>query len=176
MGKKILPKFLTDTLYGNIILGFLGAIIFYYVILSFALSTSTPIVAVVSGSMEHDSSLETDHYMWLEENLGYNKTYIDSWPVHNGLDIGDMPIINGEKNYQVGDVIVYSVGGINAPIIHRIIKINDDGTFQTKGDNNGAQNYYEKNVQSSQINGKIIFIIPKVGYFKVLLNQLMVSK
>ncbi|MBI2545015.1 MAG: signal peptidase I [Candidatus Aenigmarchaeota archaeon] len=173
MGSKILPKFLTDTWYGNVIIGVLGAVIFYYVILSLLFNTNTPIVAVISGSMEHTPTLEITHYQWLENNLDYNRTYIDSWPVHNGLDIGDMPIIKGEKSYNVGDVIVYSVGGINAPIIHRIIKINDDGTYQTKGDNNNAQNYYEKSVGSNQINGKIIFIIPKIGYFKVFINRLI---
>lgn len=169
---KILPKFLTDTWWGNIILGFAAALIFYYVILSLLLSSNTPVVAVVSGSMEHDESVDADHYGWLEENLGYNKTYIDSWPIKNGFNVGDMPIVKGRDKYEVGEVIVYSVQGVKAPIIHRIIKINDDGTYQTKGDNNNAQNFYEFSVRKEQIKGEVIFIIPKIGYFKVLFNKL----
>jgi len=168
---KILPKILTDTWWGNILLGFLSAVIFYYVILSTVLSSNTPVVAVVSGSMVHDESVENDHYGWLEKDLGYNKAYIDSWPTSNGFNIGDMPVVQGQEKYQIGDVIVYSVEGINAPIIHRIIKINDDGTYQTKGDNNSGQLNYEFNVKAEQMKGKVIFIIPKIGYFKVLINR-----
>lgn len=169
---KRLIKKLTDTWYGNIILGILGAVIFYYIILATVLSTSTPAVAVVSGSMEHDASIENDHYKWLEENLGYDRNYIDSWPVSNGFSVGDMPIVKGNKEYKVGDVIIYSVDGINAPIIHRIIKINEDDSYQTKGDNNNRQNYYEFSIKQQQVKGKVIFIIPKIGYFKVLINNL----
>ncbi len=170
---KILPKILTDTWWGNILLGFSAAVIFYYVILSAVLGNNTPVVAVVSSSMEHDSSLESDHYEWLEENLGYDRGYINSWSIANGFDVGDMPIVKGRDKYKVGDVIVYSVEGINAPIIHRIIKINDDGTYQTKGDNNSGQLNYEFSVKPEQVKGKVIFIIPKIGYFKVLTNRLL---
>ncbi|MBI2034868.1 MAG: hypothetical protein HYT11_04015 [Candidatus Levybacteria bacterium] len=169
---KIIPKILTDTWWGNILLGFFAAVIFYYVILSTVLGNNTPVVAVVSSSMEHDASLDQDHYQWLKENLGYDKNYINSWPVANGFNVGDMPIVRSQEKFGVGDVIVYSVEGINAPIIHRIIKINDDGTYQTKGDNNSGQLNYEFSVKLEQIKGKVIFIIPKIGYFKVVINRL----
>ena len=169
---KILPKILTDTWWGNILLGFTSAVIFYYVILSTVLSSNTPVVAVVSGSMEHDASVESDHYDWLQKTLEYNKSYVESWPVNGGFNIGDMPIIRGKESYQVGDVIVYSVHGVDAPIIHRIILVNQDGTYQTKGDNNPSQLSYEASVKPDQIRGKVIFIIPKIGYFKVVINRL----
>lgn len=169
---KILPKILTDTWWGNILMGFLAAVVFYYVILSTILGNNTPVVAVVSSSMEHDDSLEQDHYQWLVEKLGYEKDYVNSWPVANGFNVGDMPIVKAKDEYKVGDVVVYSVEGINAPIIHRIIKTNDDGTYQTKGDNNSGQLNYEFGVKMEQINGRVIFIIPKIGYFKVITNRL----
>ena len=168
---KILPKILTDTWWGNILLGFLAAVIFYYVILSTVLGNNTPVVAVVSSSMEHDESLENDYYGWLGKNLGYDRDYISSWPIADGFNVGDMPVVRNQGKYEVGDVIVYSVEGINAPIIHRIIDINDDGTYQTKGDNNFGQLNYEFTVKPEQIKGKVIFIIPKIGYFKVLTNR-----
>jgi len=176
-----LPKKLTQGPTGNLFyasLGVLVAVIFYYVILRSALATDLPMVAVVSNSMKHDTSLNTDYYQWLENNLGYNKTYIDSWPVGGGFVIGDMPIIKGSSEYKVGDVIVYNTpcpGTYcqSAPIIHRIIKINEDGTYQTKGDNNSGQLPYELSIKKEQIHGKVIFIIPKVGYLKVVLNKLI---
>jgi signal peptidase I len=86
--------------------------------------------------------------------------------------VGDMPIIQGVKDYKVGDVIVYSTPGQSAPIIHRIIKVNPDGTFQTKGDHNPQQLPFEFKIQKSWIHGKVIFVVPKVGYFKVLVSKL----
>ncbi len=185
---KIIPKVLSDTWWGNILLGFFAAVIFYYVILANVLSSNTPVVAVVSSSMEHGNS-EVTYYGWLEKNLGYNHDYVESWPVSNGFSVGDMPIVSGGKmltglfsvigggnknqeKYKIGDVIIYSVPSIRAPIIHRVIKINDDGTYQTKGDNNSGQLSYEFSVKPEQIKGKVIFIIPKIGYFKVLANRL----
>ena len=171
---RILPKILTDTWWGNALLGIVFAAIFYFLILRLLLGTDLPMVAVVSNSMKHESTIQSTHYKWLEEKLGYNETYINSWPVRNGFSIGDMPIIRGVEEYKVGDVIVYSVPGFSAPIIHRIIKINEDGSYQTKGDNNNGQNTrYELSVAKQQIHGKVIFVIPKLGYLKVMLNKLV---
>ena len=170
-----LPKKLTQGYMGNIfycLLGILFAVIFYYVILRAALATDLPMVAVVSYSMEHDASAESDHYQWLENNLGYNRSYIESWPVSKGFSKGDMPVVKGSDEYKVGDVIVYSTPSSNAPIIHRIIKINDNGTYQTKGDNNEFQINYEKSINKDQVHGKVIFVIPKIGYVKIAFNAL----
>lgn len=171
-----LPKKLTQGPLGNLfyaLLGLLFAVIFYYGILRFALATDLPMVAVVSNSMLHDSSVDNDYYQWLEKNLGYDEDYINSWPMSGGFAMGDMPIVKGSDEYKVGDIVVYSVEGSRAPIIHRIIKINEDGTYQTKGDNNSGQLPYELSVDKEQIHGKVIFVIPKLGYFKVMLNKLL---
>lgn len=150
-------------IYGGIILAFL-----FHMILGLIFSTSLPVVAVVSSSMQHDNP-EVTHYGWLEKNLGYNRSYIDSWPISNGFSIGDMPIVKGSDSYQVGDVIVYDAGQ-PAPLIHRIIKINPDGTYQTKGDNNPGQLPYELSVKKEQIKGKVIFVVPYLGWFKVIFS------
>jgi len=139
-------------------------------ILGIFLSTSVPGVSVLSGSMVHDENTEMNYYQWLEKNLGYNRSYIDSWPIKNGFLIGDLPIVQGSEKYQVGDVIVYDVSGQTIPIIHRIIKINPDGTYMTKGDHNSGLLPFEYSVKQEQIRGKVIFIIPKLGYFKVIFS------
>jgi len=121
--------------------------------------------------MQHDNPEET-FYGWLEDRLGYNKSYIDSWPFNNGFSVGDMPVVIGSESYNVGDVVVYDAKQA-APIIHRIIKANDDGTYQTKGDNNPGQLAFESNIDLNQIKGKVIFIIPKIGYIKIALINLL---
>jgi len=122
--------------------------------------------------MQHDNA-EATHYTWLEENLGYNRSVIDSWPLAGGFSIGDMPVVVGSTDYEVGDVIVYTVKGQPAPIIHRIVLINPDGTYQTKGDNNPYQWPYELKVRKEQIHGKVVFVIPWLGWPKVLFDGLL---
>jgi signal peptidase I len=139
--------------------------------LAMGLSTEMPVVSVVSPSMQHDNA-DITHYQWLYTHLNYSNSYVNSWPVPNGFLIGDMPIVKGEEEYKVGDIIVYSVQGQEFPIIHRIIKINEDGTYQTKGDNNIYQWPYEFRVSNGQIYGKVLFVIPKLGYFKVIIHNL----
>ncbi|MGC8812162.1 MAG: signal peptidase I [Candidatus Aenigmatarchaeota archaeon] len=179
---------MTEGWFGYIFYAALGIIIAFLVNLSLAvaLSTDLPVVAVVSSSMVHDRLTEANHYQWLEKKFGYNRSYIDSWPVANGFEIGDLPIIQGSKDYKVGDVVVFSVPCESSPIIHRIVYINEDGTFQTKGDHNPDQItkccnlgtqvcYTEKNISKDQIHGKVIFIIPKLGYFKVAISEIFES-
>ncbi len=168
-------KKLTQGLMGNLFYAFLGllvAVVFYYGILRVALATDLPMVAVVSNSMKHDSSAESDFYGWLEKNLGYDRGYVSNWPVTGGFATGDMPVVKGDEEYKVGDIIVYSVPGSGAPIIHRIIKINPDGSYQTKGDNNPSQLPYELDVKKEQIHGKVLFVVPKVGYLKVFFSRI----
>jgi signal peptidase I len=138
--------------------------------LAFGLATDMPVVAVVSASMQHDHALQT-HYQWLKANVGYDEAYVNSWPMPTGFLVGDMPIVQGADSYSIGDVIVYNVPGSDVPIIHRIIKINADGTYQTKGDNNLQQLPYEFSVSKEQIHGKVVAIIPKLGYFKVFTTR-----
>ena len=141
--------------------------------LAYGLSTDLPVVAVVSSSMTHDESTERVHYQWLEENLDYNRSYVDSWPISGGFLVGDLPIVAGADKYNIGDVVVYSVPGQTVPIVHRIISVNPDGSFRTKGDHNGNLLSFEYSVREEQIHGKVIFIIPKLGYFKVALTRLV---
>ncbi len=183
------------------VLGIFAAYLFYFGS-GFILHTDLPFVAVVSGSMDHGINdagipcVQVSNYTesfdnWWQlcgfyyEEFGINKTTFENFPFSNGFKIGDMPIIEGSSSYKIGDVIVYtpvdcSTGMIaenGTPIIHRIIKINPDGTYQTKGDHNSGQNNkepanYEECIKPSQIHGKVIFILPKVAYLKVILNKL----
>lgn len=172
--KKRMFKSLTEGMTGYIFYSIIGLIMAFLLnqTLGFALSTDLPVVAVVTSSMQHDETIQITHYQWLEENLGYDKEYIDSWPIPNGFSVGDMPIVQGLEEYKVGDVIVYTAPGQNVPIIHRIIKINDDGTYMVKGDRNSNLLPFENSIAKDQIHGKVIFIIPKLGYFKVFVSKI----
>jgi hypothetical protein len=57
--------------------------------------------------------------------------------------------------------------GSGRAIVHRIIEVNSDGTFQTKGDANANQLPFEKRISYSQVHGKEIAIIPALGWVKI---------
>lgn len=111
--------------------------------LSLALSTDMPVVAVESDSMVP----------------AFHK--------------GDILVLKGvlAEEFKVNDTIVYSVANRTVPIVHRIIKINPDGSFQTKGDANPSQFPFEFSVRPEQIHGKMIFIIPYFGWLKISLTD-----
>lgn len=155
-------------------------------ILSLILQTNIPIVAVISGSMDH--GLNEAGYP-CRNNIGGNSNNFDIWwskcestyrefgitkeqfikfPFSNGFKKGDIAFLQNSNKIAVGDIIVYDAKNQNIPIIHRIVKI-ENGIYMTKGDHNPIQNSYENDIQNSQIRGKSIFIIPYLGYLRLLL-------
>jgi signal peptidase I len=121
----------------------LGIIIAYGINfgLSIALGTSMPVVAVESNSMVPTFAR------------------------------GDILLLDGRANYTINDIIVYSPEGQSVPIVHRIISINADGSFQTKGDANAGQLTFEKHVDTAEIHGKVILIVPYVGWIKIAVTS-----
>ncbi|MBN1896592.1 MAG: signal peptidase I [Candidatus Aenigmarchaeota archaeon] len=82
---------------------------------------------------------------------------------------GDILVLKGVPTEQldVGDIVVYSVEGRSVPIVHRIVKINPDDSFQTKGDANNGQLNFEYYVSPQSIHGKVVLIIPYLGWVKI---------
>ncbi len=138
--------------------------------LGFLLKTDLPVVAVISESMTHDSTTEYVHYKYLESEYGYDKDFINSWPIKNGFRKGDVLVIKGvnQSDLKVGDVIVFSIEGQKIPIVHRIIKI-DNGTIQTKGDHNPVPDPW--NIE--KIHGKVVFVIPFLGWPKLIFTYIV---
>jgi len=86
---------------------------------------------------------------------------------------GDILILQGIDAPKEADIIVFSVSGRTTPIVHRVIELNPDGTFQTKGDNNNGQLPFEKSIKQGQIHGKVISIVPYIGWVKIGLTELL---
>ena len=121
--------------------------------LAFALTTDMPVVAVESYSMV---------------------------PVFYKGDILVLQGVPG-NDYQVGDVVVFSVPHRGTPVVHRVMKINPDGSFVTKGDANsghivftdekGNVVYSEQHVEREDIHGRVIVIVPYLGWVKIGMMQ-----
>lgn len=133
------------------------------------LGTPYPIVAVVSSSMEHNQNFEN----WWENNqnwysdMNIKKEDFEKFRLINGFNKGDIVALISSKNVKVGDIIVFK-GSLPYPIIHRVVKINEDGTFQTKGDNNINSRPDEMKIPKNEIYGKAYIRVPWFGWIKIL--------
>jgi len=153
----------------NVILAFLIVKFILYPVLGFALGTSYPIVAVVSGSMEHDQPFEE---WWnsnkdIYEQYTINKEAFTTFPLKNGFNKGDLIILTKAEGIEKGDVIVFQ-GTLKDPIIHRVVAFNMDGSYQTKGDHNPSSRNDELAIIKKNIHGKALFKVPYLGWFKLL--------
>lgn len=153
----------------------------FFPTLSFVTGTKLPIVIVESCSMHHGMNFE-DWWSragnWYEDKGIYDGTF-SNFELKNGFSKGDIFFVFGTKkeNLKIGDIIIFTSGTSNRPIIHRIVGLNP---LQTKGDNNQRQfsnsegivnpeNIDETNIQESQIIGKVVgFKIPFFGWVKLI--------
>jgi len=176
----------------NIVLAFVLIKFIVYPALGFTLGTSHPIVAVVSGSMEHPGSFDN---WWnspsccknaecsekisqgeLYENMGINMNEFRDFPFKHGFNKGDIMILWRPKNIAIGDVLVFRADHRLDPIIHRVVEVDQLGdikTFETKGDHNCGSANFEQAVRSEQQIGKALFRVPFLGWIKIGFVELL---
>ena len=101
----------------------------------------------------------------------YKLVGIETGSMTPALRIGDAVIIDkncDRDKLKVDDIIAY-VNHDNVLVVHRIIQVNSDGTFVTKGDyNNAADSGF---VNKSQVKGKVSFKIPLIAYPAIKFKQ-----
>ena len=137
--KKTWNKY-TEGWLGSIIYLVLGFVIAYLfnMGLGFAFNTDTPVVAVFSDSMV--------------------PTFFR----------GDMILVYGHDEINVGDIIVFDVPDRRYPIIHRVHDMNEFIT--TKGDHNSNIDTWK--TKKEDIHGKAILKIPLLGWVKILFVEI----
>ena len=162
----------------NIALAFILMKFVIYPGLGLVLSTSHPVVAVVSGSMEHDGvpfdqwyDSQKDFYM----SYGISSEGFFGFPLRDGIDTGDIIVLKGKppEDLRVGDVIVFNKGGPE-PIIHRVVRKWESGEetyFETKGDHNPGVSELDRNINGEQVLGRAAVRIPYLGYVKILFTR-----
>ncbi|KAI9771616.1 MAG: Signal peptidase complex catalytic subunit [Geoglossum simile] len=120
--------------------------------LSIASDSPSPIVVVLSGSMEPAFQRGDLLFLW-----------------------------NRGQNTQTGEIVVYNVRGKDIPIVHRVVRRFGGGNtplqLLTKGDNNLAddtelyahgQDYLNR---EKDIIGSVVGYMPYVGYVTILLSE-----
>jgi signal peptidase I len=176
----------------NLVVAFIVIKFLVYPGLGLALGTDFPIVAVVSESMEHglhqdvicgqsfpefDASFDN----WWDlcgswyQNIGITKNQFQSFPLKNGFDKGDVIILWRADKVNVGDVLIFQAYRTQ-PIIHRVVKVHSDGTYQTKGDHNSnsiVNGLEETSINHNRVYGKGLLRVPYLGWVKILFVDLM---
>lgn len=97
--------------------------------------------------------------------FGIKPSFVPTHSMEPKINSGDIVFTRGvdASNVQVGDIVRYRVG--NMDILHRVIGINPDGSFSTKGDNNNVAD--PQPVLREQIVGRYVGRVPKLGYVPI---------
>ncbi|AHY76019.1 AQG_2a_G0027860.mRNA.1.CDS.1 [Saccharomyces cerevisiae] len=120
--------------------------------LAIATNSASPIVVVLSGSMEPAFQRGDILFLW-----------------------------NRNTFNQVGDVVVYEVEGKQIPIVHRVLRQHnnhaDKQFLLTKGDNNAGNDislYANKKIylnKSKEIVGTVKGYFPQLGYITIWISE-----
>ncbi|KAA8895660.1 signal peptidase complex catalytic subunit SEC11 [Sphaerosporella brunnea] len=137
--------------------------------LSVAADSPSPIVVVLSGSMEPAFQRGDLLFLW-NRNMGMNQ-------------YAGPPIANSSQfpGTQVGEIVVYNIVGKDIPIVHRVVRkhkgLRTPFNLLTKGDNNHADDteLYARNQfyldREKEVIGSVVGYIPFVGYVTILLSE-----
>lgn len=85
----------------------------------------------------------------------YKFFIVESGSMSPTLVINDFVVVKSQEKYKQGDVITFYDDEFGGYVTHRIIQVNENEKFITKGDANNVQD--KKMVISNQIIGKVIF-------------------
>jgi len=109
--------------------------------------------------------------------LGFTPTIIASGSMTPTLEVGDIAVTvqTRPETIKVGDIIQYWEQGEPAPTIHRAIETYKTGAttyIVTKGDANNAP---DDPITPTGTVGKVIFVIPKLGWISIYLKAFIAT-
>ena len=95
--------------------------------------------------------------------FGYSSLMVATGSMSGTIEEGDLIIIKNTGDYKIGDIVTFFQDGDEIPTTHRIINIDDDGLWVTKGDANNSKD--SRSISSDEIIGEWVMTIPYVGTF-----------
>ncbi len=95
--------------------------------------------------------------------FGYSMASVGSGSMEPTINTGDLIITKKSKTYEVDDIITFYDESFSRYITHRIIGLNEDGSFITQGDREG-QGVDTNPVYTENIVGKVIKVYPSGGF------------
>lgn len=180
--KKPILRFLGHAIVRDVLVFLLLLGIFYFAfmgVLTLAFRTDSFWMAVTSDSMKHNGETWRDYYTARGEN-SYR------FPIQGGFERGDLLIVQGVNSVSevaIGDVLIIDRGPDATPLTHRVVEMWEENgalVLKTKGDNPRTnpisyEYFYEGGrrvqgdypIRPERILGKVIFVIPKLGYISL---------
>jgi signal peptidase len=73
---------------------------------------------------------------------------------------GNIAVLKREDRYAAGDIVAFNVGG--AVAIHRIVLVDEEGFYRTRGDNNPRPDAWL--LTGDNIRGRLVWRIPLTGH------------
>jgi signal peptidase I len=113
---------------------------------------------------------------WYKEHNISRKSFSE-FSFKRGFNKGDIMVLVGaeSKDINIGDIVVFD-GGLNYPIIHRVVDkwVDSDSYYlATKGDNNEGSSDNEIEIGEDELVGKAVFRLPLLGWVKIWFNSLI---
>lgn len=96
-----------------------------------------------------------------QDFLGYELLGIGSNSMYPGIKVGDgvlIKLIKDDTDINKGDVIAYNLNDIK--VVHRVIGVDGEDSYITKGDNNDTDD--SNPIPRQRVIGKKVAILPKV--------------
>lgn len=103
--------------------------------------------------------------------FGYSFSVVITPSMEDTINVNDIIIVKDYdfKEIKENDIIVYYNNSANINVVHRVIKINDDGSLVTQGDNNSTPDSIFT-TESNYI-GKVVSYGSYLGLGKLLTNS-----
>ena len=95
--------------------------------------------------------------------FGYSALTVKTGSMSGTIEIGDLIIIKDTGEYEIGDIVTFLQNGDSVPTTHRIIGMDENGAFITRGDANNVQDALP--VSKDIILGEVVKVLPEVGLF-----------
>jgi len=74
---------------------------------------------------------------------------------------GTIAIVQNTDDVKVGEIVTYQQDSMPTATTHRLLRINEDGSLQTRGDANSFEDAYQDGpLQKSDVIGKVVVTFP----------------
>ncbi len=113
---------------------------------------------------------------WFNMGLfGVRPALISGVSMEPAMGLGDIAITRevAPGQVRVGDIVRFRPVSGRGSILHRVVEVRQEGgryVFVTKGDNNNVE---DKPWDETQLEGKLVVVVPKVGWVAIVLKTLL---
>lgn len=90
--------------------------------------------------------------------FGVSTAVVITGSMEPAVSVNDMVVIHEQESYEPGDIVSYQSGSML--VTHRVTAVTDGG-YITRGD---ANNTDDGEIAKEAVVGRVVLVIPKVGY------------